>query len=339
MLRKNKVMSYKLSIILGLDESDNNLEKIKKSIEAALAAYIEGTQIILAADIPSDAVKKLFEEYREKYPDIIKALYTSSGRGRGGAYNLALRNTEAEWVSFMNVGDAYAPTFVKTLLKKADEGNADVVACANDSKDNDSDAEIFKQLPDMEEDEKKAILIVNPGMTESKIYKRKIFDDNGLWFPENLLFEKLGIGRLALSEANNFEYIDECLYFFDKDYKAPTEEDSLFERLDVMTIFIEECFKREILEEFPEEVEAAFIDDMYMKTLFTYIAATPAAKRKKSFLEMLKNAILDCFPEFETNPYYYEKYDDDIKDLVSLHIESPGKFLKALKNMDSLENE
>ncbi len=54
---------------------------------------------------------------------------------------------------------------------------------------------------------------------------------------------------------------------------------------------------------------------------------------------MLQNAILDCFPEFETNPYYYEKYDDDIKDLVSLHIEAPGKFLKAVKDFDSVEFE
>ena len=106
-----------------------------------------------------------------------------------------------------------------------------------------------------------------------------------------------------------------------------------------MTYFIEECYKREILEEFPEEVEAAFIDDMYLKTLFTYIAVTPANKRKKSFLEMLQNAVLDCVPEFETNPYYYEKYDDDIKDLVSLHIEAPGKFLKTVKNFGSVEFE
>ncbi|MBP5528980.1 MAG: glycosyltransferase family 2 protein [Lachnospiraceae bacterium] len=332
-------MSYKLSIILGLDESDNNLDKIKKSIESSLAAYVEGTEVILAADIPSDAVKKLFEEYRAKYPDIIKVLYTSSRRGKGGAYNLALRNTEAEWVSFMNAGDTVSQQFIKTLLKKADESNADVIACANDSKDSDSDAEIFKQLPDMEENEKNAILIVNPGMMESKIFKREIFEKNGLWFPEKLLFEKLGIGRLALACADKFEYVGEDLYFFDKDAKANCEEEVLYDRLDVMSFFIEECFKREILEEYPEEVEAAFIDDAYLKTLFTYIAATPAAKRKKSFFEMLQNAVLDCFPEFETNPYYYEKYDDDIKDLVSLHIEAPGKFLKAVKDFDSVEIE
>ena len=329
-------MSYKLSIILGLFDSENNVEKVKNSIESVLAAYREDTEFIISADIPVEAVKSLISIYKDKYPDIIKVLFTSERRGKGGAYNLALRSSEAEWVSFMNAGDTIAPSFVKAMLKKAEETGADVVGCANDSEDNESDAEIFKQLPDMEEDEKKAILIVNPGQMESKIFKRSIFEKNGLWFPEKLLFEKLGIGRLALSEAEKFEYIDECLYFFDKDNKPSTEESDLFERLDVMTSFIEECFKREILEEFPEEVEAAFIDDMYMKTLFTYIAVTPGAKRKKSFLEMLQNAILDCFPEFETNPYYYEKYDDDIKDLVTLHMENPNKFLKATMKMESL---
>ena len=44
----------------------------------------------------------------------------------------------------------------------------------------------------------------------------------------------------------------------------------------------------------------------------------------------------DCFPEFETNPYYYEKYDDDIKDLVELHMANPNKFLKATMKMDAL---
>ena len=330
-------MSYKLSIILGLDESDNNLEKIKQSIDSVLAAYIEGTEIILTADLPVGDVKEMVSGYKEKYPDIIKVLYTSERRSKGGAYNLALRNSEAEWVSFMNAGDTVSPAFVKTLIKKAEETNADVIACANDSKDNDTDAEIFRQFPDMEEDEKKALLIVNPNRLESEIIRREVFEKNGLWFPEKLFFEKLGIKRLALACADKFEYVEECLYFFDRDNTQNYEEEVLYDRLDVMTFFIEECYKREILEEYPEEVEGAVIDDMYMKTLFTYIAGTPQAKRKKSFLEMLANAMTDTFPEFETNPYYYEKYDDDIKDLVSLHVENPGKFLKAIRQFDSLE--
>ncbi|MBR6382394.1 MAG: glycosyltransferase family 2 protein [Lachnospiraceae bacterium] len=331
-------MKYELGIIISVTDRDLDEEKIKNSIESAIAQGKESMEIILAADSVSESVIKLLSEYSQNQDEKIKVLHTSERRGRGGAFNLGLRNCTSEWVSFMNAGDTISPLFAEKLLSKAAEANADVVACANDSDTNETDAAIFKEAESLDEDEKQAILIVNPGKAESKIYKRTIFEENGLWFPENLLFEKLGIGRLALACAKNFKYVDECLYFFDKT-KENTSEEDLFERLDVMTYFIEECYKREILEEFPEEVEAAFIDDMYMKTLFTYIAVTPPNKRKKSFLEMLQNAILDCFPEFETNPYYYEKYDDDIKDLVSLHIEAPGKFLKTVKNFDSVEFE
>ena len=331
-------MNYELSIIISVTDKDTDERKIIESIESAIAQGKESMEIILAADSVSESVIKLLSEYSQNQDEKIKVLHTSERRGRGGAFNLGLRNCSSEWVSFMNAGDIISPLFAEKLLSKAAETNADVVACANDSDSNDTDDAIFKEAESLEEDEKQAILIVNPGKAESKIYKRTIFEENGLWFPENLLFEKLGIGRLALACAKNFIYVDECLYFFDKTKENISEED-LFERLDVMTYFIEECYKREILEEFPEEVEAAFIDDMYMKTLFTYIAVTPANKRKKSFLEMLQNAVLDCFPEFETNPYYYEKYDDDIKDLVSLHIEAPGKFLKTVKNFDSVEFE
>ncbi|MBO6088877.1 MAG: glycosyltransferase family 2 protein [Lachnospiraceae bacterium] len=331
-------MNYELSIIISITDKDTDERKIIESIESAIAQGKESMEIILAADSVSESVIKLLSEYSQNQDEKIKVLHTSERRGRGGAFNLGLRNCSSEWVSFMNAGDIISPLFAEKLLSKAAETNADVVACANDSDSNDTDDAIFTEAESLDEDEKQAILIVNPGKAESKIYKRTIFEENGLWFPENLLFEKLGIGRLALACAKNFKYVDECLYFFDKTKENISEED-LFERLDVMTYFIEECYKREILEEFPEEVEAAFIDDMYLKTLFTYIAVTPANKRKKSFLEMLQNAVLDCVPEFETNPYYYEKYDDDIKDLVSLHIEAPGKFLKTVKNFGSVEFE
>ena len=43
------------------------------------------------------------------------------------------------------------------------------------------DAAIFKEAESLDEDEKQAILIVNPGKAESKIYRRTIFEENGLW--------------------------------------------------------------------------------------------------------------------------------------------------------------
>ena len=134
--------------------------------------------------------------------------------------------------------------------------------------------------------------------------------------------------------AKRFAYTEEPLYIITEDKDDSIIEAELYDRIDVMTFFIDECYKREFLEEYPEEIEAAVVDDMYIKSLFTYLAITPPRKRKITFLQQLADAIDDCFPEFETNPFYEDKYDDDIKDLVSLHMLSPFKFIKATMKMD-----
>ncbi|MBO4776541.1 MAG: glycosyltransferase family 2 protein [Lachnospiraceae bacterium] len=330
-------METKLSIIIAICDADNDTKRIKETVDSALSQKDAKTEILLCADVVSEKVKAFLSEYEKN--EKVNVFYTSERRGKGGAYNLGLRKADkskGNYICFLNAGDTLDPGFAKKLLAKANECKADAVACANNTEENDIDSEVFSEALQMEDYDKKALLCVNPGSMESKIYKTQIFEENGLWFPENLLFEKSGIGRLALLCAENFEYFDEELYSFGKKPENDITEEDLYDRLDVMSFFMEECYKREFLEEFPEEVESACIDDMYMKTLFTYIAITPAKKRKQSFLKMLQEAMLDCFPEFETNPYYYEKYDDDIKDLVTLHMENPNKFLKATMKMESL---
>ena len=92
-------------------------------------------------------------------------------------------------------------------------------------------------------------------------------------------------------------------------------------------------WKRHTRENFSKIIPSEFIDELYVKTLFMYLAITPPSKRDISFLKMLSEAVLDCFPEFETNPYYYEKYDGDIKELLNLHISNPKKFMKLTAKM------
>ena len=348
-------MSSKLDIIIAIEDCHSEKD-LRKTIDSALSQNYEDFNVVLAADAPTEFTKKVLEEYKEKNPGKVKLAYNEEKRGRGGAFNLGLRLADSEWISFLNEGDTLSPDFAKTLLSEAKtESNAskakagtdssspdnsdsdesvnaetDVIASATPGEDKEGDAIIFKEAEGVLEYDKYSLLTVNPGMMETKIYKRSIFDENGLWFPENLAYEKLGIKRLALLCAKKFKYVNKELYIPEEGRGNDTELQDLYDKLDVMSFFLEETYKREFLEEFPEEVEAAVVDDMYINTLFTYFAITPSAKRKTSFVEMLAEAIEDCFPEFETNPYYYEKYDDDTKDLISFSIENPKKFLKHM---------
>ena len=342
MKRKETKMDSRISIIIGLYDANTDTNKIKNTIESALNQNKDLlTEVLICADVVSEKVKNFLSEYENK--EKVKVFYTSERRGRGGAFNLGLLKSfggetkENDWICFLNAGDTLNPSFAEKLIKKADENKeTDVVSCADNTDESNMNSDVFKEALKMEDYEKKALITVNSGRMESKIYKKNIFTDNGLWFPVYYLFEKEGIGRLALLCAKNFDFVDEKLYSFDKEKTEDIAEEDLYDRIEVMSFFLEECYKREFLEEFPEEVESVCIDEMYMKPLFTYIAITPAKKRKVTFLKMLQEEMLDCFPEFETNPYYYEKYDDDIKDLIELHMANPNKFLKATMKMDAL---
>lgn len=333
-------MNSELSIIIAI-EGIRAQDALIKSIESALGQNDDRVSVILSADNASDYTENLLKEYESKYPEKVTYVKTSDERERGGAFNLGLRNTDSKWLAFLNEGDLLAPDFAKTLLDIADKEDADIVACGYKFEDSDEEDEEQEATFDLWNEasgeldyDKYGCLILNPGKAEARIIKRELFDKNGLWFPENLSYEKLGVNRLALLYAKRFAYTEELLYIITEDKDDSIIEAELYDRIDVMTFFIDECYKREFLEEYPEEIEAAVVDDMYIKSLFTYLAITPPRKRKITFLQHLVNAIDDCFPEFETNPFYEDKYDDDIKDLVSLHMLSPFKFIKATMKMD-----
>ena len=324
-----------LTIIIAV-EDNHTIEDVRKTVESALLQTSDKVSILAVGDKPVEYTKEVLSEYSEENAGKIRVIYTDEKRGAGGAFNLGIRNADTEWIAFLNEGDALSKDFAEKLLETADKTGADVVSCASNSPENDTDEAVYNETEELDDFERIAIMCANPGELESKIYKRSIFDDNGLWFPERVSFEKLGVKRLALLCANRHEHTDEKLYFFAEGEKE-TELQDLYDRLDVMTYFIEECYKREFLEEYPEEVEFAVIEDMYVKTLFDYINITPPRKRKITFLEMLAEAITDCFPEFETNPYYYEKYDDEIKDLIELHVTSPYKFIKQTMKITEID--
>lgn len=344
-------MEHELSIIIAV-EDDNELN-IKKTVESALGQSYEKTVTIICADNASDKTRVILSEFQKNNPEKCEVYYTTRFSARGGAFNLGLRKAVSEWICFVNEGDILSNDFADKMISEAKKSGADVVACGytvfdpeksegpekrDDGKSgiNDSDyeieTEILKEAVGKLDYDGHAILCVNPGRMESKIFKKKIFDVNGLWFPEEISFEKLGIHRLALFYADKFAFVSDRLYSYSKQ-SDETALDGLYERIDVMSFFMEETYKREFLEDYPEEVESAFIDDLYVKTLFMYLAITPPSKRDISFLKMLSEAVLDCFPEFETNPYYYEKYDGDIKELLNLHISNPKKFMKLTAKM------
>lgn len=320
----------KLNIIVSVKNMAAD-DRLRICLDSLINQSFEDMMVIAVDDCSNDDSANILKEYASKYPNKIKAYFMEDEMGIGGAKNKGLIEANSEWIAFTSGNDEIDKNYYESLMAKASHKDVDVVAspyAVNKKGEIIEGEECNPYEYELEGQEIIQFLLVNPGRLENKIYKRSIFYDNGIWFPTNKEYENLGAMRLALVYSKNYEYVDDVKYTVYSQGKDVDVAD-LYDRIDVMTFFIEECYKRELFMDFAEEIEAAYIDDMYVSTLFKYMDITQKNKRQLSFIMMLRDGILDCFPEYDTNPYFWEKYDDEVKDLVAMHCEHPKKFMKS----------
>ena len=322
----------KLNVIVAVKDAAG--DRLKSCLDSLINQTYEDMNVIVVDDCSKGNLADIIKEYADKYPSKIKAFCQDEEFGLGGAKNKGLIEADSEWIGFVNAMDLLDKNFYKALMDKAAETNADVVGCIAEFESNGEIVATEGLNPidlGVPEEEMKEFLLINPGCLEAAVYKREIFDKNGLWFPTNLSFENLGILRLAMIHAKNYVFAEDVTY---KVHVIEDKElaDKLYDRIDVMTFFIEETYKRELINEYPEEIEEVYLEEMYINTLFSYMKAVPSNKWKLSFLNYLREGIMECFPEYDTNPYYWEKYDDEVKEMLELHCRNPKKFMSQYKS-------
>lgn len=324
----------KLSIIVPVYNmaAEGKLEFCMKSL---LAQTIEEYEIIAVDDKSTDNSLEILQQYAAQYPDKIKVIASPDNRRQGGAKNLGLRAATGEWLGFVDSDDWIAPDFYEKLLTKAEETGADVVGCHYSIK-YEHNYEVGKEEPsELKEiegpmdDEKYAKAILTPGSMVVKVYKRSIFYDNGIWFPEYIFYEDNCAGILTMLYCKKFAYVDEPLYYYYQHNTSTVHHVSVEKcnnRLQAMEILMEECYKRCFLEEYPEEIEYRFTEMFYINTLFSYMINMPFYKKRISYLRLLRDGIMAYFPEYATNPYFEERQDAEVKKLTAMHCKSPFRF-------------
>lgn len=321
----------KLSIIVPVYNmvSDGKLEFCMESL---LAQTIEEYEIIAVDDKSTDESLAVLRRYESKYPNKIKVIASPNNRKQGGAKNLGLRASVGEWIGFVDSDDWIAPEYYEKLLCKAEETGADIVECYYSIKQ-EHDYEVGKKIPselkDLEgpmDNKKRAKAILTPGSMVTKIYKRALFFDNGIWFPEYIFYEDNCAGVLAMLYCKRLAYVDEALYYYYQHNSSTVHhisKEKCIHRMKAMEMLIGECYKRGFLEEYPEEIEYRFTELFYINTLFTYMIGMPFYKKRISYLRLLRDGMLAYFPEYATNPYFLERQDAEVKKLTAMHCKSP----------------
>ncbi len=324
----------KLSIIVPVYNmvADNKLDFCMKSL---LAQTFQDYEIIVVDDKSTDNSLEVLRQYEKEYPDKIKVIASPNNRRQGGAKNLGLRAASGEWLGFVDSDDWIAPDYYEKLFAKAQETGADIVGCnycikyTQDFEPEEVVRSYYAELEGEMTEDKYREAILCPGSMVTKIYKRSIFYDNGIWFPEYMFYEDNSAGVLSMLYCKHFAYVDEPLYYCyqngaAKEWRANVQRCN--DRLKSMEILLAECYKRGFLEEYPEELEYRFTENFYINTLFMYMHQVPFFKRRASYVRLIRDGIMAYYPEYASNAYFEEKKDDEVKKLTAMHCKSPFRF-------------
>ncbi len=299
--------------------------KLNFCLDSLMNQTLEDMEVIAVDDASVDDSAEILKTYEEKYPGRFRAVYSKVNRRQGGARNLGLQESSAEWVGFVDSDDFVAPDMYAKLLARAEESGADMVGCdytivekqsfepGKNVENNSAD-----QTGVLDEAKHKSHILKNGSMVV-KIYLRSVIEQNKLTFPEGIFYEDNCAAPLWSLYFSHFERVDEALYYYLQIPESTTHHVSFekcADRMKTMELLLEQCRSRGISESYKDEILMRVTELGYVNTLFSYMYG--GRHRSMKNCGIIRDYIRRIYPEFRDNPYYKERVNEEYKKFIDL---------------------
>ena len=307
--------------------------KLARCMDSLVGQQLADYEIIAVDDKSTDDSLKVLREYEGRYPGKVRVIASDVNRKQGGAKNLGLDAALGGWIGFMDSDDWAAPDMYSKLLQKATETGADVVGCdylVTDQVGGEGTAvqNNFPTQTGILDEEKYRALLLQPGSMVVKIYRRELFEENKIRFPEGIFYEDNAIGVIPLLYAKHFERVEECLYFYYQHGGSTVHtisKERCRNRMTAASIYENHCKERGFYGLFQEEIDYKVFELGYRHTLFSYMQTEK--RPDYAFLKELQEFLQKETPDYAKNAYFKQFMDEENQKLIALHEKSPLVFL------------
>ncbi len=307
--------------------------KLEYCLDSLVNQKLEDYEIISVDDASTDESLQILRRYESAYPEKIRVLALAENHRQGGAKNAALKIARGDFIGFMDSDDWAAPDMFQKLLNRAYETGADMVGCdccMTDRHSMEIGQVIQTSLPEQTGvlgDDQYRSMIMDAGFLVVKIYRRELFMEPPLYFPEHMFYEDNAVSTELLLRAKHYEYVQEPLYYYYQHSGSTVHvvtEERCRMRMEAMRIMVRLAKESGTLEKYPDEVEFRFINLFYQNTLFSYMQGTQ--RKKLTFLRKLAAEMTDTFPDFRKNPYYLKRVNAEERLFMELLTKSAVTF-------------
>ncbi len=202
-----------------------NVEKyLRQCVDSILVQTFDDYEIILIDDGSTDGCPAICDEYKEKYPGIVKVVHKEN-EGCVVARKVGIECAAGEYFFFADSDDYLIGDRINELIRIADENNLDVLQTSyfwTDEKNHKSGKELPKiqinELISHSRMEKELNYSFSNGLLVflwKNLYRREFIIENGIDFDENLrMAGDPPFNMWAYSAAQRFMAVDVPLYCY-----------------------------------------------------------------------------------------------------------------------------
>ncbi len=292
-----------------------NVEQyLARCIDSLLNQDFKDLEIILVNDCSPDHSDEIMKAYEKKNGDRIKCIYLKENIRQGGARNKGLMEAQGEYVVFVDSDDWVDENYVSRMYDEAEKTNSDIIYTdyiAVNKEKKVKKSIIYPALCGKQDDARKKINLLFVGrFSWGCMIKKSLLLNNGLLFPEKMLYEDVAVCPLFAYYADVIGYVkDTCYYYFQREDSVVHDIDAEYQKDEAQAVLMlyEECVKRGIRERYPTETEAMFIKYFYawgMNTSYQKFSKPP-----KDYMEFLAKKANGLFPNYRQNPYLLKNID------------------------------
>ena len=325
----------KISVIIPV----YNVEKyLKKCVDSVLAQDFSDYEILLIDDGSTDSSGKICDEYAEKNP-IIKVIHQEN-KGLGGARNTGISSAQGEYLLFVDSDDAIKNNALLMLSKTAHETEADVVFFGADFID--ENGVIISVLKPTEKDlvvvnfEERFLAYFRNTYTWNKFYRRSLFTENHIFFPERIWYEDLcTVSKIALFAKKTVCICDSVYEYLQRtdSIMHVKNTDRNIDMISSVQSVLEFYRKNNIFEENRDEL--CFLAVMHVMVLCTLRVSSEDTKHPllKRFYDFTK----ENFADFETNKFVRSNLSKRHKLIFFFSRHRRYEFIRLLGNLNKIK--
>ena len=244
----------KVSIIVPV----YNAEKfLPRCLDSLVNQTLDDYEVILINDGSKDSSAEIIESYREKYPEIIKAVTVENG-GQGRARNIGIKMAKGKYLGFADSDDWVSPNMFKRLYEKAEAENADLTVCDITECHDDGSSRVIKMS------QYEPLIKIDTAVWD-KLIRRELAE--GIYFPEGKVwYEDLDfVIRIALKSKKQAR-LSESLYFYRVGQESTMNNNNSAKNLDIIKIM--EGLKAFMLPQgYEEEFKSLVLNHVLLETV------------------------------------------------------------------------